>query len=260
MHKELIDELLTEAGIQRSKFAPDCAGLLEAAAAALAQPAAPATPAWWQDGLSATLMREGVNKHRAREIAQGYWEAYCQVEEVEAQPAAPAVPAGWKLVPVEPTEKMLNAARDWSRNKYGSPVGNDGAQGCYAAMLAAAPQEAEAQPAQADYFCPDTGANGEPVYRPPTNPAAVQRDEAYEGLDHYLRNNLNDEDYAEAVGRLDALYVLAQPAAPAPLTIEQINALPEASVWWPCSIWDQVMRLIRAVERTHGIAAPEVKE
>jgi hypothetical protein len=39
MSKELIDELLTEAGIQRSKFAPDCAGLLEAAAAALAQPA-----------------------------------------------------------------------------------------------------------------------------------------------------------------------------------------------------------------------------
>jgi hypothetical protein len=37
MSKELIDELLTEAGIQRSKFAPDCAGLLEAAAAALAQ-------------------------------------------------------------------------------------------------------------------------------------------------------------------------------------------------------------------------------
>ena len=37
------------------------------------------TPAWWMDGLTATLMREGVNKHRAREIAQGYWEAYCQI-------------------------------------------------------------------------------------------------------------------------------------------------------------------------------------
>jgi hypothetical protein len=24
-------------------------------------------------------MREGVNKHRAREIAVGYWEAYCQI-------------------------------------------------------------------------------------------------------------------------------------------------------------------------------------
>ncbi len=37
------------------------------------------TPAWWRDGLAATLMREGVNKHRAREIAVGYWEAYCQI-------------------------------------------------------------------------------------------------------------------------------------------------------------------------------------
>ena len=41
------------------------------------------TPAWWMDGLTATLMREGVNKHRAREIAQGYWEAYCQIPEIE---------------------------------------------------------------------------------------------------------------------------------------------------------------------------------
>ena len=39
----------------------------------------PKTPAWWRDGLAATLMLEGVNKHRAREIAVGYWEAYCQI-------------------------------------------------------------------------------------------------------------------------------------------------------------------------------------
>ena len=41
------------------------------------------TPAWWMDGLTATLMREGVNKHRAREIAVGYWEAYCQIPGTE---------------------------------------------------------------------------------------------------------------------------------------------------------------------------------
>jgi hypothetical protein len=41
------------------------------------------TPAWWINGLAVTLMREGVNKHRAREIAQGYWEAYCQIPETE---------------------------------------------------------------------------------------------------------------------------------------------------------------------------------
>ena len=44
------------------------------------------TPAWWMDGLAATLMREGVNKHRAKEIAKGYWEAYCQVPMDEEQP------------------------------------------------------------------------------------------------------------------------------------------------------------------------------
>lgn len=36
-------------------------------------------PAWWRDGLTATLMREGINKHRAREIADGYWQAYCEI-------------------------------------------------------------------------------------------------------------------------------------------------------------------------------------
>jgi hypothetical protein len=51
---------------------------LDALNAALAEPESK-TPAWWMDGLTVTLMREGVNKHRAREIAIGYWEAYCQI-------------------------------------------------------------------------------------------------------------------------------------------------------------------------------------
>jgi hypothetical protein len=46
---------------------------------------------------------------------------------------------GWVVVPVEPTEEQLNAARDWSVAKYGQGVGNDGAKGCYAAMLSASP-------------------------------------------------------------------------------------------------------------------------
>lgn len=49
--------------------------------------------------------------------------------------------AGLAIVPKEPTEKMLIAARDWSQEKYGKPVGNDAAQGCWAAMLAAAQKE-----------------------------------------------------------------------------------------------------------------------
>lgn len=44
-----------------------------------------------------------------------------------------------KMVPVEPTEEMLIAARDWSYAMYGKPVGNAAATGCYRAMLAAAP-------------------------------------------------------------------------------------------------------------------------
>lgn len=60
----------------------------------------------------------------------------------QAPPAA-AVPEGYALVPVEPTEAMLNAARDWSLKKYGQAVGNDGARGCYAAMLAAANKEGD---------------------------------------------------------------------------------------------------------------------
>lgn len=37
----------------------------------------------------------------------------------------------------EPTEAMLNAARDWSVAKYGRGIGNDAAIGCWKAMLAA---------------------------------------------------------------------------------------------------------------------------
>ena len=65
------------------------AELMAALRTALAAPEPESkTPAWWVDGLIVTLMREGVNKHRAREIAQGYWEAYCQIpgteEDIEA--------------------------------------------------------------------------------------------------------------------------------------------------------------------------------
>lgn len=41
------------------------------------------------------------------------------------------------LVPKEPTQAMLDSARDWSTKKYGKAVGNDGASGCYKAMIEA---------------------------------------------------------------------------------------------------------------------------
>ena len=39
----------------------------------------------------------------------------------------------------EPTAEMLIAARDWSLHKFGKPIGNDAAIGCWQAMLDAAP-------------------------------------------------------------------------------------------------------------------------
>lgn len=62
-------------------------------------------------------------------------------EELAALRAAPAAPVadGWVLVPREPTEAMNDAARDWSAEKYGKPIGKDASEGCYRAMLAAAP-------------------------------------------------------------------------------------------------------------------------
>lgn len=37
-----------------------------------------------------------------------------------------------------PSEAMLIAARDWSYAKYGKPIGDDAAMGCWQAMIDAA--------------------------------------------------------------------------------------------------------------------------
>jgi hypothetical protein len=51
-----------------------------------------------------------------------------------------------RLTPSEPTEAMLTAAHDWSYAKYGKPIGNDAAIGCWRAMRdAAAPAAADRQ-------------------------------------------------------------------------------------------------------------------
>lgn len=44
-----------------------------------------------------------------------------------------------RATPLVPTEAMLVAARDWSDAKYGKPIGNDAATGCWQAMLRASP-------------------------------------------------------------------------------------------------------------------------
>lgn len=50
---------------------------------------------------------------------------------------------GMVLVPREPTPAMLKAARDWSCDFYGKPIGHDDASGCYRAMIAASSHSQE---------------------------------------------------------------------------------------------------------------------
>ena len=61
-----------------------------------------------------------------------------------APPAPPSQPGAVSV----PTDAMLIAARDWSYAKYGKPIGDEAAIGCWNAMLAAAPRQPEAQPAE----------------------------------------------------------------------------------------------------------------
>lgn len=48
-------------------------------------------------------------------------------------------PDEWWIAPIEATEGMHAAARDWSIRKYDKAVGKDGSAGCYKAMRLAAP-------------------------------------------------------------------------------------------------------------------------
>lgn len=67
-------------------------------------------------------------------------EAHIALGEAAVEKAAPdfvgAIAAlGMVVVPVEPTEAMLDRARDWSMAKYSRGIGNDAAAGCWKAMI-----------------------------------------------------------------------------------------------------------------------------
>lgn len=51
-------------------------------------------------------------------------------------------PAGWKLVPVEPTEKMIDAGLDYFKDYFsdGAYVGNEGVKYSYKTIIEAAPE------------------------------------------------------------------------------------------------------------------------
>jgi len=57
-------------------------------------------------------------------------------------PPAVSVPDGWKLIPIEPTQAMMNAAFDafevWLPRPYAN--GTEARNAIYAAMLAASPE------------------------------------------------------------------------------------------------------------------------
>lgn len=62
------------------------------------------------------------------------------------------IPKGYKMVPVEPTEAMHDAARDWSIQRYGKAIGSDASRGCYSVMLAAAPTTPNSTPTTVEAF------------------------------------------------------------------------------------------------------------
>jgi len=80
-------------------------------------------------------------------------QARCIELEAEVQALRGAVPAGWRLVPIEPTEEMLDAAdaadREYTRRNFGDVMTvMQGPYDHWCSMVAAAPQPA----AQADPF------------------------------------------------------------------------------------------------------------
>lgn len=68
-----------------------------------------------------------------------YWEEYGDYDVKLMARELLAHRRASQAAPAQPTEAMLDAARDWSDAKYGKPIGNDAAIGCWNAMLAAAP-------------------------------------------------------------------------------------------------------------------------
>jgi hypothetical protein len=87
--------------------------------------------------------------------------------EAEVQALRGAVPAGWKLVPIEPTEEMLDAAdaadREYTRRNFGDVMTvMQGPYDHWCAMVAAAPQPA----AQRGEVVPDMFWNSDDADQP----------------------------------------------------------------------------------------------
>ena len=118
---------------------------------------------WWQDTVGSNmetyaedkeshwLAWQAATERAGRGVCEDcgyeYGPASCKCQEHTPQPPAPAVPEGWKLVPVEPTERMVNAYLQAQRESVegtqdfmglSDPPTNNKAG--YRAMLNATPQ------------------------------------------------------------------------------------------------------------------------
>jgi len=80
-----------------------------------------------------------IEKHlmhtRTKEQAEQFAELGYRIAPLYVAPVAPTVPKGWKLVPVEPTDRMIEAAFETSSSRVD----------IYQHMLAAAPEHKEGE-------------------------------------------------------------------------------------------------------------------
>lgn len=91
----------------------------------------------WHDGdihphQSLLNHKPSEDEEYVSQAIQNMWEAW--------QAASSLILEGFAIVPIEPTDEMQNAARDWSVATLGHAVGGSGSRGCYQAMINAAPK------------------------------------------------------------------------------------------------------------------------
>ena len=105
-------------------------------------------PVAWRDVIVVNLVREGINKHRARELA----EHFIKLTTPPAQPAP--VQDGWILVPVTLTNDMTSAMADALEDPNNERSSWDLAENMWQAMLPKVPTP----PQRTEPTCPECKA------------------------------------------------------------------------------------------------------
>jgi len=100
--------------------------------------------------------------------------------------------------------------------------------------------------AYTDHALPASIAIREALAQPEQEPVA--RSKAYDMIDRFLRNNLDDSDYAEYSAALDSIYTT--PPHRKPLTDEELRAVIQAKNITPTFTYRYIAR---AIEAAHGI-------